>query len=111
MLPWQLLRVRGRSMTPTLPDGSLALLQRRATPVPGDVVVVGLPGGRPDAVKRAVRRDVDGWWVERDNPRDGVDSWIVGAIADHEVRGVVRLRLWPRPSRLRRRGGGGLPAV
>jgi SOS-response transcriptional repressor LexA len=103
MLPWQVLRVRGASMTPTLPDGSLVLLRRRVTPRPGDVVVVRLPGGRPDAVKRAIRRDADGWWVERDNPREGVDSWTIGAIPDEHVQGVVGLRLWPGLSRLRHR--------
>jgi signal peptidase I len=111
MLRWRLLRVRGRSMTPTLPDGSLVLLRRSARPDPGDVVVVSLPGGRPDAVKRAVHRDAQGWWVERDNPREGVDSWTVGAIPEGQVHGVVRWRLWPRPGPLRQRGPGGPSAV
>jgi hypothetical protein len=33
--------------------------------------------------------------VERDNPAEGVDSWSVGAVADHDVLAVVRLRVWP----------------
>jgi signal peptidase I len=111
MLAWRVLRVRGRSMLPTLPDGSLVLLSGAATPRPGDVVVVSLPDGRPDAIKRAVRREAGGWWVERDNPREGVDSWNVGAISADDVHGVVRLRLWPWPSRLRQRAGGGGSAV
>jgi signal peptidase I len=92
---WQVVRVRGRSMEPTLRAGDLLLLDRRATVTPGALVVVGLPGGRPDAVKRAFRRDGAGWWVERDNPIEGVDSWQVGAIPDDQVRGVVTRRLWP----------------
>jgi hypothetical protein len=52
------------------------------------------------AVKRVVDHVAEGWWVERDNPREGVDSWRVGAVADEDVVARVMLRLWP----LRRRG-------
>jgi hypothetical protein len=41
--------------------------------------------------------------VERDNPAEGVDSWQVGAIAEDGLLGVVRARLWPRPSPVRPR--------
>jgi hypothetical protein len=44
------------------------------------------------AVKRAVRRDPDGWWVERDNPLEGVDSWAVGAVPEADVIAVVLCR-------------------
>jgi hypothetical protein len=57
------------------------------------MVVVRLGG--VVAVKRAVRREPGGWWVERDNPREGVDSWSVGAIPDADVLAVVLLRVWP----------------
>ena len=99
MRRWALVRVRGRSMLPTLPDGCVLVVDRRRAVRPADLVVVGLPGGRPDAVKRALRRDAAGWWVERDNPREGVDSWLVGAIPAEQVRGVVVARVWPRPTR------------
>jgi signal peptidase I len=95
--------VRGRSMQPTLYDGDRLLLRHGATPRTGQLVVVRLPDGVV-AVKRATSHDATGWWVERDNPREGVDSWSVGAIPDRDVLGVVRARLWPvRPPRLRRR--------
>ena len=67
-------------------------------PQVGRIVVVRLPDGVV-AVKRAVRREPDGWWVERDNPAEGVDSWSVGAIADDAVLAVVLARVWP-PRRL-----------
>lgn len=86
--------VRGRSMQPTLYDGDRLLVDYRARVRPGGLVVVRLPSGVV-AVKRAVRQEPGGWWVERDNPREGVDSWSVGAIAEHDVLGVVLLRLWP----------------
>jgi|NGEPerStandDraft_6_1074524.scaffolds.fasta_scaffold46573_3 phage repressor protein C with HTH and peptisase S24 domain len=97
---WVVRVVRGRSMQPTLRDGDRLLVQRDARTRIGALIVVRLPGGRPEAVKRVVHRQAGGWWVERDNPAEGVDSWLVGAIADDDVLGVVRGRLWPRPRRL-----------
>lgn len=104
MFPWLLVRVRGRSMLPTLAEGDL-LLVRRLRRVESDVVgrlaVVRLPG-RPLAVKRVTSRQDGGWWVERDNPDEGVDSWSLGAVADDDVVAVVVARLRPRPALLRR---------
>jgi len=42
----------------------------------------------------------DGWWVERDNPKEGLDSWAagVGAIPAACIRARVLLRV---PERLR----------
>jgi hypothetical protein len=93
-------RVRGRSMRPTLEDGDLLLVRYDDVPAPDDIVLVRLPAqadGRPGplAVKRAVWRESHGWWVERDNPDEGVDSWAVGAIPDHDIVAVVVVRLWP----------------
>jgi hypothetical protein len=89
-------------MLPTLRDGDRLLVRARRPgrdrdPAPGALLVVRLPGGRPEAVKRLLRRADGGWWVERDNPAEGVDSWLVGAIPDGDLVGVVRARLWPRP--------------
>lgn len=86
--------VRGRSMRPTLRDGDRLLVRYDGPPSVGDLVVVRLPHGVV-AVKRATRREPGGWWVERDNPSEGVDSWSVGAIADDDVLAVVLLRVWP----------------
>jgi phage repressor protein C with HTH and peptisase S24 domain len=82
-------------MEPTLRSGDRLVVRWRVTPSVGDVAVVRLPGDRPLSVKRVVHRDADGWWVERDNPREGVDSWAVGAVPDADVLGVVRLRYRP----------------
>jgi signal peptidase I len=100
---WGLAVVHGRSMQPTLYDGDRLLVQHGSGPRRGDLVVVRLPA-RGLAVKRATMRQPGGWWVERDNPEEGTDSWAVGAIADEDVLAVVRARVWPqRLSRLRRR--------
>jgi hypothetical protein len=85
-------------MQPTLHDGDRLLVLHGGRVRPGRMSVVRLPDGVV-AVKRVARRDGDGWWVERDNPREGVDSWSVGAIPDGDVVARVLLRLWP----LRRR--------
>ncbi len=99
--------VRGRSMLPTLRDGDRLLAVWGARVRPGDVVVVRLPPAddgtlRPLSVKRATGREDGGWWVERDSPVEGVDSWIVGALADDDVLARVVCRLWPRPGGTRR---------
>lgn len=96
--------VRGRSMQPTLYDGDRLLVLHGAAPRVGGLVVVRLPDGVM-AVKRATRREPGGWWVERDNPTEGVDSWLVGAIPEGDVVARVLLRL--RPLRLPARRGRG----
>jgi signal peptidase I len=102
-MQWGVAVVRGRSMEPTLYDGDRLLVRHGATPRVGELVVVRLPDGVL-AVKRATMRQPDGWWVERDNPEQGVDSWRVGAIPESDVLAVVRWRLWPlRRQPLRRR--------
>jgi hypothetical protein len=90
--------VRGRSMEPTLLDGDHLLVRWGGRPRPGLLVVVHWPG-RPMSVKRVGHRDDEGWWVERDNPLEGTDSWSAGPLTTDQVLGVVLLRLWP----LRRR--------
>lgn len=100
-LGWGL--VHGRSMEPTLLEGDRLLLLHGARPRIGGLAVVRLPGGVA-AVKRVTRREADGWWVERDNPREGVDSWSVGAVPDDAVLARALFRVWP-PRRPGRRKG------
>jgi signal peptidase I len=88
-------------MQPTLYDGDRLLVRHGAAPRVGRLAVVRLPGGVL-AVKRVVRREPDGWWVERDNPSEGVDSWSVGAIAPSDVVAVVVCRVWPWRRRMSR---------
>ncbi len=86
--------VSGRSMEPTLYEGDHLLVRWGAEPRPGRLVVVRWPG-RPLSVKRAGRLTPEGWWVERDNPDEGVDSWQVGAVAPGDVLALVLARIWP----------------
>lgn len=103
---WGLAVVRGRSMQPTLRDGDRLLVRYGAVPRIGRLAVVRLPDGVV-AVKRVARRERDGWWIERDNPDEGVDSWTVGAIPDPDVIARVVRRVWP--PRRRREPGEGRP--
>jgi hypothetical protein len=97
-------------MEPTLHAGDRLLVRYGARPRVSRLAIVRLPrdsGGapRPVAVKR-LSHQVDGaWWVDRDNPDVGVDSWQVGAVPADDVVALVLARLWPRPSLLRRRPG------
>jgi phage repressor protein C with HTH and peptisase S24 domain len=88
-------------MAPTLAEGDVLLIHAGAARArPGRIAVLELPGDRPLAVKRLGERRDGGWWVERDNPAEGVDSWLVGALAETALRGVALARVWPRPRRL-----------
>ncbi len=97
--PWRRLLVRGPSMVPTLRDRDVVLLRLRGSARPGNVVLVRW-ARRPGqlSVKRALRREGDGWHVEGDNNFGSTDSRELGPA---EVLGVIRWRLWPKPGRLR----------
>ena len=97
-LPLQAVLVRGPSMAPTLRDGDALLVRRGARARAGDVVVARFRS-RPDllVVKRAVREQDGGWWIEGDNEFVADDSRAYG-VAD--VIGWVFVRYWPRPGRL-----------
>jgi phage repressor protein C with HTH and peptisase S24 domain len=82
-------------MEPTLREGDQLLVRYGARPRAGRLAVVRLPGGRPLSVKRLGVLDGSGWWVERDNPAEGVDSWQVGPVPAEDVLAVVLLRYWP----------------
>ena len=101
-------------MEPTLHEGDRLLVLYGARPRRGKLAIVRMPNDlkgapRPLAVKRLSRRDPeggDGWWVERDNPKEGLDSWTVGAIPAAGIRARVILRVpnrfhTPVPARLR----------
>ena len=100
-------RVTGASMEPTLADGDRLLcrdLSARRPPRVGDVVVARRPD-RLDLllVKRVVRRDPEGWWLEGDNPAASDDSRVFGPVPDALMLGRAVVRWWPRPRLLRAR--------
>ena len=108
---WPLWRVAvaERSMEPALHPGDWLFVYRtiiRGRPPrvrPGQVVVARHPE-RPDMliVKRAARRERDGWWLTSDNPSAGaVDSRAFGTVPPALIEGRLPWRY--------RRGRGGRP--
>ncbi|KRE61249.1 S24 family peptidase [Nostocoides sp. Soil756] len=97
-----LVRVRGRSMVPTYRDGDVLLVVRGLRPRAGRAHVVRLPPTadgtpRPVAVKRVTGPDPDDpsrWWLDSDNPAEGVTSFDVGSVTGDDVLAVVAGRLW-----------------
>jgi hypothetical protein len=92
-------------MRPTLAPGDRLLVRYGADVRPGTLVLARFPDGAL-VVKRATepRESRDGraaWWLGSDNPDAGVDSRHRGPILAENVLGVVMLRAWPRPRRLR----------
>jgi phage repressor protein C with HTH and peptisase S24 domain len=85
-------------MAPTLRSGDALLVRRGGRVRPGDVVVARFRT-RPDllVVKRALRSQDGGWWVQGDNDLVADDSRRYG-VAD--VIGRVLIRYYPRPGRL-----------
>lgn len=104
------MRVVGPSMAPVLRhgDGLLARRVRGGGVRPGDVVVAKDPRDGRLVVKRAVRREGDGWWLVGDNSFATTDSREYGAVADELIvgRAVLRLRDPARVARVRRLGRG-----
>jgi phage repressor protein C with HTH and peptisase S24 domain len=96
---WGFALVRGRSMEPTLREGDRLLVAHGASPRVGRLAVVRFADGVV-AVKRLDHLEDGAWWVSRDNPREGRDSWSGGTIAGSDVLAVVLGRVWPRPRRL-----------
>lgn len=84
-------------MLPGLRDGDLVLVRWGARARIGDRVVFDHPAhpGRL-TVKRVTMLDPADhrrWWVERDNPAVGSDSWAFGSIADADILARVLTRL------------------
>ena len=103
---WPLLRVvvSGSSMEPTLSDGDWLLcrfLSSTDRVEAGDVVVARRPD-RPDllVVKRVVRRERDGWWLEGDNAEASDDSRLFGVVPDDCLVARVFVRYLPLPRRV-----------
>lgn len=100
-MPWgiQPVLVHGPSMAPTLRHGDLVLARSGGrTTRPGDIVLARFRS-RPDllVIKRVVRAEGDGWWLQGDNVVITDDSRAYGP-ADVQAR--VVLRYWPHPRRL-----------
>jgi len=80
-------------MEPALCEGDRLLVRWGSAPKPGHIVVVEWLG-RPGIllVKRVIRREGAGWWIEGDGESHGNDSRTFGAISPDEILGTVLIR-------------------
>ncbi len=89
-------RIVGPSMEPTLRNGETHLALTGVRCSVGNVVVIRHPDRRELlTVKRLVRREGDGWWVEGDNPKESTDSRQFGAVDSDLVVARVLVRVHP----------------
>lgn len=93
---WGLVVVRGESMQPTLRDGDLLLINRSRRPTVGELAIVRFADGEV-SVKRVDLIDPNGYFVTRDNPQQGRDSWTLGGVAipSADVLATVITRVGP----------------
>lgn len=71
---YEVVRVAGASMRPTLLHGDLTVVEKHATPRAGDIVLLQEPGRSP-VLHRALRRTGGGWITKGDaNP---VADWAI----------------------------------
>ena len=87
-------------MLPALRPGDRLFVDYRRRPRVDDVVLARFADGTL-AVKRVAERRDAGWWLLSDNAAEGTDSRHRGAVPDADVLAVARLRVWPRPGRVR----------
>jgi nickel-type superoxide dismutase maturation protease len=100
MCRYRLMRVQGASMSPTLHDGDLVLVDTQAyrvtTPQVGELIAA-----RPAAlagkavVKRVTAVSEAGWMLRGDNPSESLDSRGFGPVTREQLLGAVCCRLWP----------------
>lgn len=91
--------VSGLSMIPTLAPGERVLVQNDGPTVLGDIVV--FQHESQFDVKRVLRIEADGIFVQGDNDLVSTDSRTYGLIPFDDVLGTVTYRLWPKPGRIK----------
>jgi len=80
-------RVSGNSMEPNFHDGQVVIINKLAKPGVGDVVVFKY--GNADLLKRIIRPEEEGWWVEGDNKEFSTDSRSFGSVPYGAIVGKV----------------------
>lgn len=88
--PLKIYRVAGDSMLPTYRPGDTLLGWRWFAPKRGDVVVVQTD--RP-IIKRVTHVNVEGVFIEGDNPRRSTDSRTFGRVRRSQIEAKIILNL------------------
>lgn len=85
----------GRSMNPTLKDGEVVLVDRKAHIEVGDIVVAKHPVEQNSEVVKRIARITDRghYFLVGDNLEDSVDSRHYGAVTREYINGKVVARL------------------
>lgn len=91
--------VSGVSMIPTLAPGERLLVRLDGPIVIGDIVV--FQRANQFDVKRILRIEVEGLFVQGDNEQVSTDSRAYGLIPHDNLIGVATYRLWPKPGRIK----------
>ena len=91
--------VSGLSMIPTLAPGERVLVRNDGPIVLGDIVV--FQHESQFDVKRVLRIEADGIFVQGDNDLVSDYSITYGLIPYDAVLGTVTYRLWPKPGRIK----------
>ena len=91
--------VSGLSMIPTLAPGERLLVRHNGPIVLGDIAV--FEHANQFDVKRVLRIEADGVFVQGDNDQVSTDSRSYGLIPFDDVLGTVTYRLWPKPGRIK----------
>jgi phage repressor protein C with HTH and peptisase S24 domain len=96
---YQMAVVSGLSMIPTLAPGERILVRLDGPIVLGDIAVFERAG--QFEVKRIIRIESEGIFVQGDNDLVSTDSRTYGLIPHEDVIGVATYRLWPKPGRIK----------
>lgn len=110
---WLYVVVEGDSMTPTVRDGDVLLVDASTPPTRRAVVawrppagaglmikrVVGLPGESVASREGGWTLGPDEYFLLGDRREDSLDSRRIGPAHRADLRGVVRCRIWPPRSR------------
>ena len=96
---YQMAVVSGLSMVPTLAPGECLLFRTNGPIVLGDIVV--FKRANQFDVKRVLRIEADGVFVQGDNDQVSSDSRTYGVVPHDDVLGAVTYRLWPKPGRIK----------
>ena len=94
--PFFAAELTGESMKPLYRDGDWVVVLRTERVRAGAVIAVRDPRcPQRVLIKRAIRREISGWWVEGDNPIQSTDSRTFGPVSQDLVVGRVLLRYYP----------------
>ncbi len=88
---WEIRRVVGNSMSPTLSNGQFILVYKTSKFKVGDVVVAYM--NKREVVKRIIRMSNGSVFLEGDNKLESTDSREHGSLIDKYVIGKV---VWPK---------------